>query len=233
MTDHTVLVPAIAAPVEERTAFLRRAALWTMGGLAITSVAAIVSMALVVPVVARGGTWAIIGVVYGSFLLTQTVARRMVYGNAKVGGFVLGTAMQGVALSFLLVATLVIGGVAEGLKVIGYALALTLAASVAMLAYVSMAKREFSMLKAGLTMLFIPMLLLMVLQLVFPINGPLGIILSVIFVAVSVGAMLWKLNYLLYEMPASMPLEGGFEVSLGIVVLFWNILSLLNRVRRR
>lgn len=34
-------------------------------------------------------------------------------------------------------------------------------------------------------------------------------------------------------MPTSMAAEAGYELTLGIVVLFWNILSLLLRMRRR
>jgi len=233
MSDPVVVVPAIAASVEDRSAFLRRAAMWTLAGLVITAVSSVISMALVVPAVARGGSIAILVVIYGSFLLSQTVARRMVYGNAKVGGFVLGTAVQGVAVGFLLLFTLAASGVADGLKVIGYALALTLTASLAMVLYVSIDRRDFSVLRAGLSMLFIPMLLLMVLQLVFPIDGPLGIAITAIFVAVSVGSMLWKLNQLMHVMPTTMAIEGGYEISLGIIVLFWNILSLLSRLRRR
>jgi hypothetical protein len=45
--------------------------------------------------------------------------------------------------------------------------------------------------------------------------------------------MLWKLNHVLRVMPTTMAIEGGYEISLGIIVLFWNILSLLNRIRRR
>lgn len=233
MPENTLVVPAITAAVEDRSAFLRRAALWTLAGLAIAAFVSVVSMAVVVPLVVRGGTLAIIVVIYGSFLLSQTVARRMVYGESKVLGFVLGSSAQGIALGFLLLFTLVASGVGDGLKVIGYALALTITATLGLLIYASFEKREFSMLRAGLSMLFIPMLLLMVLQLVFPIDGTLGIVISAVFVAVSVGAMLWKLNRLLYFMPTTMAIEGGYEISLGIIVLFWNVLSLLSRIRRR
>jgi FtsH-binding integral membrane protein len=233
MSDNTFAVPTIEAPAVERSAFLRRVAAWTLGGLAITTVVSLVSMAVIVPFVARGGTIAILGVVYGSFLLSQTVARKMVYGESKVAGFVLGASAQGISLGFILLFTLVASGVGEGLTIISYALGLTLSAVVGMLAYVSMEKREFSMLRAGLSMLFIPMLLLMGLQLVFPIDGTLGLLFAGLFVAVSVGAMLWKLNEIVHVMPTSMGLEAGYETSLGIVVLFWNILSLLSRAKRR
>jgi FtsH-binding integral membrane protein len=70
-------------------------------------------------------------------------------------------------------------------------------------------------------------------QLVFPIDGTLGLLVAGLFVAVSVGAMLWKLNEIVHVMPTSMGLEEGYETSLAIVVLFWNILSLLSRAKRR
>jgi FtsH-binding integral membrane protein len=157
----------------------------------------------------------------------------MVYGESKVAGFVLGTSMQGLALGFLLTVTLAMGGVQDGLGVIGYALTMTMLATLAMLAYVSIEKHEFSLIRAGLSMLFIPMLVLMGLQLVFPIGGTLGIVVSAVFLVVSVAGMLWKLNFVVHEMPTSQGIEGGFEITLGVIVLFWNLLSLMNRLRRR
>lgn len=232
MNDDVVLTPAYEAAAGERSAFLRRVALWTVSGLLLTAIATLASMMFVVPAVFRGGSWAVLGVVYGSFLLSQTVARKMVYGEAKVAGFALGCGLQGIALGFLLTITLAMGRVGDGMSVIGYALLLTLLASLAMLAYVSIEKRELSLVRAGLSMLFIPMLILMGLQLVFPIGGTFGIVIAVLFLAVSVGAMLWKLNTVVHELPTTMAIEGGFELALGIVVLFWNLLSLLNRLRR-
>ena len=46
MQDGTFVTPSITASVEERSAFLRRVALWTLGGLAITAVAAVISMVM-------------------------------------------------------------------------------------------------------------------------------------------------------------------------------------------
>jgi FtsH-binding integral membrane protein len=232
MNDDVVLAPPYEVAAEARSAFLRRVALWTVGGLFLTAIATLLSMMYVVPFVFRGGTWAVIAVVYGSFFLSQSVARKMVYGDAKVGGFTLGCGLQGVALGFLLTITLAMGRVEDGMTVIGYALVLTLLASLAMLAYVSIEKREFSLLRAGLSMLFIPMLLLMGLQLVFPIGGAFGMVIAAVFLAVSVGAMLWTLNTVVHDMPVNMATEAGFELALCIVVLFWNLLSLLNRLRR-
>ena len=233
MDQNVVLVPAYEAGAEERSAFLRAVALRTLGGLLLTALFSLLSLFFLVPTVFGWGTWGVLAVVYGSFLGSQTFARKLVYGESKAGGFLVGTALQGIALGFLLAITLAIGKVNDGLSVIGYALLMTLLASLAMLVYVSMEKREFSLLRAGLSMLFVPMLILMGLQIVFPIGGTMGLVIAVVFLAVSVGAMLWKLNFVVHELPTSMPTEGAYELTLGIVVLFWNLLSLLNRGRRR
>ncbi len=233
MDHEQTVVPAFEVAGEERGAFLRRVALWTVGGLLVTALVALVAMGTVVPLVFRGGSWAVIAVVYGSFLLSQTLVRRMVFGAAPVAGFVIGCALQGIALAFLLVITLALGRVEDGLTVVGYALLMTLLASLAMLAYVSIEKRDLSLVRAGLAMLFLPMLALMALQLVFPIGGAAGLAIAALFLVVSAGAMLWKLNAVVHELPTDMALQAGYELTLGVVVLFWNLLSLMNRLRRR
>ncbi|MCK6529231.1 Bax inhibitor-1 family protein [Myxococcota bacterium] len=220
------------APAAERADYLRKVATWTFGGLAITGVTGVASALLVAPAVFRMGTIAVLVLVYGSFFFSQTIARRMVYGDSKVAGFVLGTVAQGLALGFLLLVTVAMGGVADGLGVIVQCMALTTATALGMLMYVWTTRSEFSMLRAGLSVLFLPMLALMALQLVFPLGGALGLLVSAVFVLVSAGALLYSLNQVVHTMDTSMEMEGGFEITIAIVVLFWNLLTLLNRLRR-
>lgn len=234
MDQPSVFVPAIDAPAGDRSAFLRRTAAWTLGGLTLTSLVAVVSTFTIAPLLLRLHWLAALAAIYGSFFFAQTFARKMVYAEAKVAGFVLGTAAQGVALGFLLfIALATTGTFAQGLEIVGYALVMTLLASLAMLVFVTMERRNFSLLRAGLAMLGIPMLLLMGLQVVFPIGGTLGIVISGVFVVVAAGSMLWKLNHVVHEMATTMAAEAGYELTLGVVVLFWNLLSLLLRLRRR
>lgn len=233
MDEMPVAVPVADAPIETRTAFLRKVAAWTFGGLSITAVISVLSALFVAPVVFRGGTWVVFGVVYGSMLLSQTLVRGMVYGPNKVFGFVLGTMLQGIALGFLLLVTMLLGAPNEGLALILQAAGFVALSAAAMLLYVSMAKHQFNMLGAGLSMIGIPMLLLMALQLVFPMNGTAGIVVALVFTVVSAGALLYRLNHVTHHMDATMEVEGGYEITLGIVVFFWNLLSLLNRLRRR
>ena len=60
-----------------------------------------------------------------------------------------------------------------------------------------------------------------------------GLVIGGVFLLVSVAGMLWKLNVVAYQMPDTMAIEGGFEIALGVIVLFWNLLSFMNRFRRR
>ena len=232
MNSNVFLTPAISAPVELRTAFLRRVAAWTVGGLCITSLASIFSAIFLVPLVIQGGTIAILAVVYGSFIISQTVARKMVYGQSKAAGFVLGTSLQGLALGFILAfVAFGSGNVASGVLLIGQCVLLTVFSAMAMLMYVTMAPRDFSLLGTGLSMLFLPMLVLMGLSLVFPIGGTMGLIISGVFVLVSAGSLLYKLNFVIHRFDTSQAMEGGYELSLSLVVLLWNLLSLFSRRR--
>lgn len=233
MQSNVFFTPAIEAPVELRTAFLRRVAGWTTAGLGLTAVVSVLSALLLVPAVASFGRWAILLVVYGTFILSQTVARKMVYGESKVAGFLLGNAAQGTALGFILAFVAFGTGVgADGLLLIGQCVLLTMCSSIAMFLYVSMARREFSLLRSGLSMLFLPMLVLMGIQLIFPIGGTMGLIISSVFVLVSAGSLLYKLNWVTHELDTDSAMEGGYELSLAIVVLLWNLLSLFSRLRR-
>lgn len=225
--------PVAIESVETRSRFLQQVALRTLGGLALTALVAVFSTLFIAPAVFRGGTWAVLGVVYGSFLGAQFLGRKLVYGENKAAGFVVGGTLQGIALGFLLLIALVTTAPGEGMALIGYSLLMVVLSMAAMCVYVTAEKRDFSMLRAGLTMLAIPMLVLMGLQVVIPMNGMAGIAVSGLFLAVSVGALLYRLNTIVHEYPANMATEAAFELTLGIVVFFWNLLSFFLRLRRR
>jgi uncharacterized YccA/Bax inhibitor family protein len=77
------------------------------------------------------------------------------------------------------------------------------------------------------------MLALMVISFVFPIGGPFGILLSVVFVGLSAGGLLFNLNQVMHRMSTDMVVPAAYHVTLGMLVLFWNVLSLLMRLQRR
>lgn len=226
-------ITAAESSVSERSTFLQQVALRTLGALCVTAVAAVLSMFLVAPAVFGMGTIAVLLCVYGGLFGAQFLGRKMVYGQAKVAGVVVGSSLQGLALGFLLLMAVATTAPGEGLQIIGYALLMMVLSVAAMLLYVSNEPRDFSMLRAGLAMAGIPMLVLMGLQFVIPAEGMLGLVVSGVFLLVSVGALLYRLNVVLREFPPYAATEAAFELSLGIVIFFWNLLSFLLRMRRR
>ena len=217
----------------DRSDYLRQVSLWTLGGLTLTALVSLLSALWIVPAVYHGGKWAVIAVVYGSFLLSQTVVRKMVYGDNKILGFVLGTALQGIALGFLLMITLSFGDVGNGLALIGNCLVIVLLTGAAMTMYVTLSKHSFSLIGAGISMVTLPLLGLMALQLIFPIGGTLGIVIASVFTIISAATLLYQLNAVINKMHPSMAVQGAYELTLSLVVFFWNLLSLFNRLRRR
>lgn len=225
--------PVAAESPEARSVFLRQVAVRTLGGLAITAIASLLSAVFVAPALFQTNKWVVLAVLYGCIFGAQMLGRRMVYGEAKAGGLVVGAGLQGVALGFLLLVAIATSAPGEGLALIGYSLLMVVLSVAAMLLYVTTEKREFSMLRAGLAMMGIPLLIMMGLQVIFPFDGMAGVVISGVFLAVSVGALLYSLNKVIHEFPVTMPTEAAFELTIGIVVFFWNLLSFFMRMRRR
>lgn len=229
--------PVAAAPEHARAEFLRRVGTWTLGGLAVAGMASLVSMAAILAIPALSSRIGALLAIGGSFLISRTVASSMVYGESKIAGFVLGTAAQGVAMGWLLLTAIAVsasayGGGAGGFVLIGQAGGMTALTVFAMCAYLWSAPKDLSMVRAALGVLGIPMLILMVVSFVFPIGGMLGLGLSALFVIVSGGGLLYQLNQVLHTLPTSRHVEASYELTLGMLVLFWNLLSLLTRLNR-
>ena len=226
--------PAVSGPSEARLAFLRKVGLYTFGGLSLTALVAVVSTFTVAPVLLQVRYGAMIGVL-GAFLFSHILCRKMVYGAMKLPGFVLGMLGEGFSFSFLLFITIFGFGdlaVSEGIGVVAKAMAITAASGGGLFAYVWFNKSDLSMVKAGLSVLGIPMLVLMALQLFFPVGGTLGLVICAGFVLISGAALLHKLHVVVHEMDDDMHVEAAFEITMALLVLLWNVISLLNRSRR-
>jgi FtsH-binding integral membrane protein len=234
MSVANVYAPAVSGPDDARLAFLRKVGLYTFGGLSLTAIVAIVSMFTVAPVLMQFRYGAMLGVL-GAFLFSNYVCRGMVYGSMKVPGFALGMLGEGFSFGFLLFITVFgFGGMnaGEGVVVVAKAMGITAASGAGLLAYVWFNKSDLSIVKAGLSVLGLPMLVLMVLQVFLPMGGVLGLIICAGFVLISGAALLYKLNVVVHEMDESMHVEAAFEITMALLVLLWNIISLLNRSRR-
>ncbi len=226
--------PAVSGPSEARLAFLRKVGLFTFGGLVITAVVAIAAMFTVAGPLLSIPYGGVIGV-FGAFAFSHYLCRSMVYGSAKIPGFVLGMVGEGFSFGLLLFITVFGFGdyaIGEGIAVVSKAMAITAASGAGLLAYVWFNKSDLSIVKAGLAVLGVPMLILMVLQVFFPVGGVFGLILCGAFVVFSGAALLYKLNSVVHEMDEEQHVEAAFELTMALLVLLWNVISLLNRLRR-
>ncbi len=232
--------PPISGPSESRLAFMRKVGVFTFVGLAVAALIAVVSTFTVAPALYSMGRWGGFVGIMGSFAISHYVARKMVYGGAKIPGFVLAVAFEGVSFGFLLLSTISyvpIGGTAEaafaaGLGIIAKAMAITASSGLGMLIYVWFNKSELSIVKAGLSILGMPMIVLMVLSFVFPVGGVFGLIICGVFVVASGAALLYRLNSVVHEYSEDQHIEAAYEISMALLVLLWNVISLLNRLRR-
>jgi FtsH-binding integral membrane protein len=235
--ETTVRAIAIAdASPEVRAQYLRRVLGTTVFGLALAAVVGVLSAMFIAtqPWLLRG--YAPLAIILGCWAVTNFVARPMVFGNAKWPGFFLGTVTQGAAMGFILLVGVLISQQAYGnpFRLIGTALAVTVCTAIGLAIYASGKRHEFSLLRAGLAAVTIPMLILMAVTFAFPnlIGGTAGLIVGGIFVLVSAAGLLYQLNLVMHEFTEDMPVEGSYLMTIGILVLFWNILSFLSRLRR-
>ena len=230
----------ISGPSEARLAFMRKVGVFTFIGLAVAALIAVVSTVTIAPAVYSMGRWGGVVAILGSFAISHYVARKMIYGGAKIPGFILAVVFEGVSFGFLLLSTISYlpasgdpnQAFAEGVGIIAKAMAITAASGLGMLVYVWFNKSELSMIKAGLSIMGLPMLVLMVLSFAFPIGGTLGLIICSVFVVASGAALLYRLNSVVHEYDEEQHIEAAYEISMALLVLLWNIISLLNRLRR-
>jgi FtsH-binding integral membrane protein len=228
---------ADAAP-EVRSAYLRKVLGITVGGLLLSALVGVASMFFIATQPWLFSGYAPVIFILGCWAITNFVARPMVFGNQKVAGFLLGTVTQGAAMGFILLVGVLISQQAFGnpFRLVGTALGITVATGIGLALYVSSERREFSFLRAALSATFIPMLILMAVSFAFPNflgNGPLGLVVSAVFVLISAAGLLYQLNLVMHEFTPEMALEGSYIVTIGLLVLFWNVLSLLTRLFRR
>ncbi len=240
MTAHAGFAPAISGPSESRLAFLRKVGVFTFLGLGLAAVIAVISTVTVAPVIFSIAPWAAFVGILGAFAVSHYVARKMIYGGAKIPGFILAIVGEGFSFGFLLLSTVSyvpLGSTREaafaaGVGIIAKAMGLTAASALGMLVYVWFNKSDLNLVKAGLSILGLPMLALMVLQFVFPIGGVFGLIICAVFVVASGASLLYRLNTVVHEFDENMHIEAAYEISMALLVLLWNIISLLNRLRR-
>lgn len=239
--DRMYARPAAEASPTDRATFLRQVGAITALGLFVSlAVGAGSAFGLMFAVSAMPflGTW--MGqmiVIFGSFAITQYVARGMVEseGATKWAGFFLGTVFQGVAMGWLLLAAAMVGLATMGnpFGLILQAFGLVGVMTLGMFLWLMTGPKDLNLVQGALALLGLPMLILMVVSFIFPIGGPLGIALTFGFVAISAGGLLVQLNTVMHEYPTDRPVPAAYGVTIGLLVLYWNLLSLLMKLQSR
>ncbi len=233
MAAPSISIPVIEAPADERVEYLKKTGLYTAISLTIAAFSGIFSAMFIAPML-PGGAGLFIGCL-GSWAIAHFVAPRFVYGEAKQFGLVLGSVFIGIAFGWLLLTAVVVSQAALGnpYTLIGQALAATALTAFGLVGYLWTNPKDFSFIRAGLSMMTVPMLIMMAVSLIFPIGGPIGLILTAGFVVFSAVALLYTTNQVLHDLDSSMHIEGAYMLSMGLLTLLWNILTLLIRLTSR
>lgn len=230
--------PVANAPEAARVAFLRNVGGLTFGGLVISAITALASTAAVVAIPALQGQWVSLGIMLGAIFASQWVGGALVASpdrSTQLGGFVLGTALQGVAMGYLLLTAMVLSSqlYSNPFVFLFQAMGLVGLTVVGMVLYLLTGPKKLSMIGSVMATLALPMLGLMVLTWVFPVGGFFGLLINVGFVALSAGGLLYNLNQVMHQMTTDRVVPAAYHVTLGVLTLFWNVLTLLMRLQRR
>ncbi|MEN0065169.1 MAG: Bax inhibitor-1 family protein [Myxococcota bacterium] len=225
------VIPVVEAEESARIAYMRQLGIYTFGSLVITGIAAVLMMGALDSIPALRGRIPSLVIMLGGIYGAQFVGNSLTLSpnaGTRWMGYLVAPALAGAALSYLLYIAVAVGAQSGNpLEIIGQAGALTGLTVFGMVAYLLSGPRQLNFLAAGLSMLFLPMLGLMALTVVFPVGGVFGMIISAVFVVVSAAGLLYTLNQVLHEYSTDMVLPGATRVAIGIVVVFWNILSLI------
>jgi len=216
-----------------RVAFLQRTYALTFVALLVAGITGFVSARVIAGVPALQSDLARIVIILGSILFAQYGCQGLVRnkGTAMLG-LILANASMGVALGYLLLTAMLFGHVVAGspFLFIGQALGLTVAACLGITGYVWFNPSEFRWAHATVSALFLPMILFMVFGFFFDFGGPIGIVISGVFVLVSALGLLLSTRDVLHVLREDQQVEGAYLISIGVIILFWNILVLLMRI---
>ncbi len=182
--------------------------------------------------------WVAMGIMLGGIYGAQYLGNRMTVSadpSTRTMGFVLGSSLSGIALSYIVGSAAVLSSQVFGnpYNLILQAGGLVFLTMLGMVAYLMTGPKELNWLRAGLSVLFLPMLGLMAVVWLFPIGGTIGLVFAGLFVVVSAGGLLWSLNRVMHTMDTSQATAAAFMISTGVVILFWNLLALLSRLTSR
>jgi len=225
--------PVIYADEDSRISYLRKVATLTFVGLAVSfGVATASAFAFALVPLPR---FAVMAVVFGSFMGAQYGGQAMINRGLRYPGFFVGSALQGVAMGYLLLMAVMVSGTALGnpFLLIGEALVLVSLTAMGMIGYLLSGPKNLSLIRAGMATFALPMFALMIMSVFWSPGGFFGVLMSIGFVAFSGAGLLYELNTVMHKMRTDMEVEGAFMITMGLLVLFWNVLVLLMKLQGR
>lgn len=234
-------VPVVDAKVEERVQFLRKVAGLTFVGLIVSGLSSVVTAAIIAaaPEVMMARPVQLV-LMLGGLFGARWIGGSMVNSESNgvaMGGFVAGTVMQGVAMGYLILSALLLSANVLGnpLIILFEAIGLVTLTVFGMSVYLLTGPKNLSMVGGFLSAVSLPMLVLMVVSFVFPslFGGVIGLLFNAVFVAISAAALLYALNTVMHQMSTRMVIPAAYAITLGILTLLWNVLTLLMRLQRR
>lgn len=230
--------PVVKATPSARADYFRKVGMLTFAGLGTAAVTSVFASAVILSVPILTSRFVMLAVVFGCFFMANSVMHGLVYSAAlptKLLGFFGAAIFEGVAMGYLLLAAAAAGQETFGnpLVFLVEAAALVGLTALGMLIYLWSGPQKLDMIKSGMAIAALPMLGLMAVTWVFPIGGFFGLLASVAFVLMSVGGLLYNLNEVIHKLPTSMSIEGSYSVTMGLLVLFWNLVTLIMKLQRR
>jgi FtsH-binding integral membrane protein len=238
MTHYMSARTIAQAPASERLEFLKGVFGYTVAGLAIAAVSGVISANVLAPALLSGRMVYFV-VVLGAMFGAQYFGHKLASGPTPQLGLLVGSGLMGLAMGPMLLMAYAMGlqgPTGSGLSLIGQAMGLTILTAGGMVGYVWTEKRDFSMLRAGLSALMLPLIVLMVVSFFVPAlsgGGTLSLMLSGGFILVSAGAMLYELNTIIHTIDTEHKVLAAVMLTMSVLILFWNILIFLMKLQSR
>jgi hypothetical protein len=234
--EYAKTINQIEAP--SRIAYLKKVYLWTLGGLFLASLAGIAMAFAIANTPMLQGTIPFLIIVFGGMFVAHGVCASMVAKpSSAIMGFVVANVVEGITLGYILLQAMVMSAASTGdpFLFIAQALGMTLLVTLSIAAYVWTNPSEFRWAGAIMSALGLPMLVFMVLMFVMPslFGGPFGMIITIVFVAISIIGLLKSTSDVMHHFNEDQVIPGAFLISMGILILFWNILVLIMRLQGR
>lgn len=231
-------VPVSDAPIAARVSFLRQVGVLTLGGLLVSGITGLLSTGAVLLVPILQNQWVALAVMLGAIFASRGIGGSLVAAeerSTQIMGFLAGTALQGVAMGYLLLSAVVLSIQLYDNPMVFLLQAMGLVGLTVcgMVAYLLTGPKNLSIVGSVLTTLSLPMLGLMILSFIFPIGGTFGILISAGFVVLSAGGLLYNLNQVVHQMSTRDTIPAAYHVTMGVLTLFWNVLVLLMRLQDR